>query len=134
MFHVPIYFSDAELIRSAFFLSSEKELIRRFEDNPLSFFDNAALRLLDDTRELAGIPFVLTCSYRSKAYEASKNRSGNSAHTQGCAFDIRVNTPKQRYKIVQAAIVMHWPRIGIAEKFVHLDCSSSLPQHVCWTY
>lgn len=134
MFHVPIYFTEKEFIKSSFFLPAEQDQAKKFADNPISFFDAYALRLLDDTRELAGIPFVLNCSYRSRAYDIAKGRSGNSAHTQGCAFDIRVKNDIQRFKIVQAAIVMHWPRIGVAKDFVHLDCSSSLPQHVCWTY
>ena len=45
--------------------------------------------LLDDLREKAVIPLVLNCAYRSKEHDKAKGRSGNSAHTEGLAVDIR---------------------------------------------
>ena len=44
--------------------------------------------MLDAAREIAGIPFVLNSAYRSKEWDKSKGRTGNSAHTRGLAVDI----------------------------------------------
>lgn len=96
--------------------------------------DASFLSLLDDVREGAGIPLVLNCAYRSKAYEKSKGRSGNSAHTKGKAVDIRCNTSATRYKIVAAALGCGIRRIGIGKTFVHLDDDDTLPQGVIWDY
>ena len=54
--------------------------------------DGGFLALLDKVREKAGIPLVLNCAYRSREWDKSKGRSGNSAHTRGKAVDIRCNT------------------------------------------
>ena len=51
--------------------------------------DQDFLDLLDDLREKAGTPLVLNCAYRSKEHDKAKGRSGNSAHTEGLAVDIR---------------------------------------------
>lgn len=96
--------------------------------------DAAFLALLDEVREAAGIPLVLNCAYRSRAWELSKGRSGNSAHTRGKAVDIRCNTSANRYKIVAAALGCGVRRIGIGKTFVHLDNDESLPQGVIWHY
>ena len=50
------------------------------------------LEYLDAFREFVGIPLVLSCAYRSVAWEKSKGRTGNSAHTRGKAVDIVCNT------------------------------------------
>lgn len=92
------------------------------------------LELLDAVREIAGIPLVLNCAYRSKAREKKMGRSGNSAHTRGLAVDIRCNTSANRYKIVAAALGCGIRRIGIGKTFVHLDNDTSLPQGVMWDY
>lgn len=96
--------------------------------------DPAFLSLLDVVREVAGIPLVLNCAYRSVAYEKRKGRSGNSAHTRGRAVDIRCNTAANRYKIVAAALECGITRIGIGKTFVHLDNDTTLAQRVIWDY
>lgn len=96
--------------------------------------DGAFLSLLDEVRERAGIPLVLNCAYRSSAWDKSKGRSGNSAHTRGKAVDIRCNASVTRYKIVKAALDCGVRRIGIGKSFVHLDNDNSLPQDVIFDY
>lgn len=100
----------------------------------MSEMDDAFLRKLDEVREKAGIPLVLNCAYRSRAYDVSKGRSGNSSHTRGKGVDIRCNTSANRMKIVKAALECGIRRIGIGKTFVHLDMDSSLPQNVMWHY
>ena len=96
--------------------------------------DQDFLNLLDDLREKAGIPLVLSCAYRSKEHDKSKGRSGNSAHTQGLAVDIRCASGPNRMKILQAAIALRIRRIGIDGSFIHVDASKTLPQDTIWTY
>lgn len=96
--------------------------------------DQDFLDLLDDLREKAGIPLVLNCAYRSKEYDKSKGRSGNSAHTQGLAVDIRCASGPNRMKILRAAIALHIRRIGVDGSFIHVDASKTLPQDTVWTY
>lgn len=102
------------------------------EDMEQDFLD-----LLDNIRVTAGIPLVLTCAYRSSAYDKSKDRSGKGAHTFGVAVDIRCNTDSNRYKIISAALKCGVTRIGIGKGFVHIDAGTraqGLSEKVCWTY
>lgn len=94
------------------------------------------LTLLDAIRERAGIPLVLNSAYRSREYERSKGRSGNSAHTLGLAVDIRCYNTATRWRIVKAAMSLGVTRIGIGDTFVHIDTGESrgLPPNVMWTY
>ena len=121
MSYRPRYFSDAEFRRCTPSCSLEQ-------------MDEGFLRLLDQVRETAGIPLVLNCGYRSRVWDLSKGRSGNSAHTRGKAVDIRCNASATRWKIVRAAIDAGIRRIGIGSNFVHLDNDDTLPQCVIWHY
>ncbi len=84
------------------------------------------LRMLDLCRERAGIPFVVTSGFRTKAHHASLRNQGyatveNSPHLLGMAADIRATTSTQRFKILNAAIAVGFTRIGIASDYIHLD-------------
>lgn len=105
-------------------------------DPPCSLQDmnQATMRKADAARRLAGIPFVLNCAYRSKQWDLSKGRTGNSAHTRGRALDFRCNDSKNRYKMVAALQAVGFTRIGIGKTFIHADDDPSLPQNVIWHY
>lgn len=83
--------------------------------------NDTLLSMLDGARHLAGIPFIVNCGYRSKEWEKSNGRSGDSAHVYGLAVDIKCLDSISRFKIVSAAIKSGFPRIGIAKRFIHLD-------------
>ena len=99
------------------------------EDMDQDFID-----LLDDLRAKTGIPLVLHCAYRYQAQAKAKGRSGNSAHTEGLAVDIRCASGPNRMKILRAAIALRIRRIGIDGNFIHVDASKTLPQDTIWTY
>ena len=113
---------------------SEAEFRKCVPACSLQDMDQGFMQTLDALRSLAGIPLVLNCAYRSKAYDLKKGRSGNSAHTRGKAVDIRCNTNSNRSKIVTAALALGITRIGIGRNFVHVDTDRSLPQNVIWHY
>ena len=96
--------------------------------------DEGFLALLDKVRETAGIPFLLSCAYRSVEWDKAHNRTGNSAHTRGKAVDIICHSSATRMKIVKAAIECGITRIGIGKTFIHIDNDSSLPQGVMFDY
>jgi uncharacterized protein YcbK (DUF882 family) len=83
--------------------------------------DQEFLKLMDAIRERAGIPLVTNCAYRSREYDLSKGRSGNSMHTKGIAVDFRCLNCQTRLRIVQAALACGIKRIGQGETFVHID-------------
>ena len=83
---------------------SESEFQRCTPPCSLQDMKQDFMNRLDTVRDVAGIPLVINCAYRSKQYDLSKGRSGNSAHTKGLAVDIRCTTSANAFKIVQAAI------------------------------
>ena len=113
---------------------SESEFKKCVPSCSIEDMDGAFLYLLDEARERAGIPFVLNCAYRPKAWDLAKGRSGNSAHCSGKAVDIRCNTSTNRMKIVQGLLAAGFTRIGIGKTFVHADSDETKPQGVIWHY
>ena len=92
------------------------------------------MTLLDRVREMAGIPLVLNSAFRSVAHEKKMGRNGLSAHTLGCAADIRCTSDSNRFLIINAAIYLGFKRIGIAKSYIHLDNSPTHSQRVSWMY
>ena len=91
------------------------------------------LFVLDEAREIAGIPFIINSAYRSPEHPLSiKNPS--SSHIKGLAVDIKATDSKTRFKIVQALITVGFTRIGIADTFIHVDLDLDKTQNVIWTY
>lgn len=113
---------------------TEREFTRCSPSCSMDDMDIEFMGLLDELREKAGIPLVLNCAYRSKEYDKSKGRSGNSAHTRGKAVDIRCNDSTNRFKIIKAAFELGISRIGIGNGFIHIDNDDTLPQNVIWHY
>ena len=128
------YFTEDEFRRSSFCLPSETSVYATIIQDPISLLDWPTLKKLDQTRDYAGIPFRLSCSYRSRAWDISKGRSGKGAHTKGYAFDIEARTDHQRFLILRAAVLNGWRRIGIAKTYIHLDNDPGLPKEVLWLY
>jgi zinc D-Ala-D-Ala carboxypeptidase len=91
------------------------------------------LSLLDEARELAGIPFNINSAYRSPEHPLSiKNPS--SSHIKGLAVDISINSSRQRFIVLNALISVGFNRIGIAETFIHVDNDTDKSNNVVWTY
>lgn len=91
------------------------------------------LALLDEARELAGIPFNINSAYRSPEHPLSiKNPS--SSHIKGLAVDISINSSRERFIVLNALISVGFNRIGIAETFIHVDNDKDKSNNVVWTY
>lgn len=113
---------------------SEVEFNRCVPSCSMKDMDSSFLELLDRVRESCGIPLILNCAYRSKEWDISKGRNGNSSHCRGKAVDIRCNNSTTAFKIVKAAMDNGISRIGIGNGYVHIDNDESLPQNVIWNY
>ena len=91
------------------------------------------LFVLDEARELAGIPFIINSAYRSPEHPLSIKNPGSS-HIKGLAVDIKATDSKTRFKIVKALIQVGFTRIGIADTFIHVDLDLDKTKNVIWTY
>ena len=91
------------------------------------------LNKLDEAREYAGIPFVINSAYRSPTHPLSI-KNPTSSHIKGLAVDIRCNTSRNRFIVLDALIAVGFNRIGIADNFIHVDLDLSKSDNVIWTY
>ena len=120
------------MITSKYF--KEEEFNRCSPECSLQDMKQTTLSKLDTAREIAGIPFVLTSAYRSPEWDKNKGRSGTGAHTLCQAVDIRCNTSRNRFLVVNALLKAGFRRIGIDKNFIHADDSESHDQEVLWLY
>lgn len=95
--------------------------------------------LLDDARELAGIPFKITSGYRTEEYNKRLMDYGfqasiTSSHLKGLAADIEVKSSEDRFRIIGALVSVGIYRIGIGKDFIHCDIDENKKPNLIWTY
>src|SRR6056297_2398375 len=86
------------------------------------------LELLDEAREHAGIPFVVTSGVRTPERNEAVGGTQSSAHTRGLAADLRAETSRERFLILEALILHGAQRIGVYPTHIHVDVDESLPE------
>ena len=96
--------------------------------------DPAFLKMLDEARELAGIPFHINSGYRTPKHNQRINGSKQSSHMRGLAADVKCVNSRDRFRIVAALIAAGFARIGIHDAFIHCDCDNIKTPGVVWLY
>ena len=76
--------------------------------------DADLLQMLDEARDLAGIPFPLSSAYRCPKRNKAVGGVSTSAHTRGYAVDIRYVDSHSRFAILQALLEVGFRRIELA--------------------
>jgi zinc D-Ala-D-Ala carboxypeptidase len=92
------------------------------------------LLMIDYARNVAGTPFTITSGYRCQEHNANVGGVPSSPHTRGWAADIACDSSSKRFAIINGLIEAGFTRIGIADKFVHVDCDPNKAEEVIWTY
>ena len=99
--------------------------------------DRVFLKLLDQARDRAGVPFKILSGYRTIEHNLLVNGKKNSSHLFGLAADIFLpKNSRDRFLIINALLEVGLNRIGINFKgrFVHVDMDRSKDENVLWTY
>jgi len=89
---------------------------------------------LQDARERANVPFIITSSIRCKSHNQRTGGTMTSAHLTGQAFDILANNVHTRFRILKALLDAGFTRIGIAKDYIHADDDNSKTPKVTWLY
>jgi hypothetical protein len=85
------------------------------------------MKILDQAREIAGVPFPITSGFRTKEQNEKAGGVPNSAHTKGLAVDIQCTDNIKRQKMLWG--LMHFRDklfIEIAGRHLHIDMDSSI--------
>ena len=90
-------------------------------------------RMLERTRQHAGIPMVISGSLRPRR---GRRKSAHFKDKEGKyhGVDIKCRDSRSRYLIVNAALRVGFNRIGIYDKHIHLDnaMGKGFDQYVVW--
>lgn len=92
------------------------------------------LKMIDEARDIAGVPFVINSGYRTVAHNTEVGGTVTSSHLTGCAADIAVRNSSQRFRIMAALIAVGFTRMGIGETFIHCDNDTVKTPGVAWLY
>ena len=92
--------------------------------------DAGLLRMLDEARALAGIPFSLSSAFRCAKHNKAVGGVADSAHTHGYAVDIKCTSSHYRFRIISALLEAGFRRIESGPTWVHVDNDPAKPQDV----
>jgi uncharacterized protein YcbK (DUF882 family) len=103
-----------------------------FSDAEVKGLNRDLVVMLVNTREVAGIPILITSGLRTcSANQAAMGVEG-SAHLKGLAVDMACEESISRYKLLKALLLAGFNRIGIYSKHLHADIDKDKPQNVIW--
>lgn len=91
----------------------------------------STLKMLDEAREFAGVPFPINSGVRTFAHNKHIGGVANSSHLGGWAADIGV-TPATRDQVLYGVRKAGFIRIGIYPTFIHVDNDPSKPAPATW--
>lgn len=94
------------------------------------------VRHLDMLRTDLGFPLIITSGFRTPKHNKEVGGVDSSAHEKGWAADIAAPSARIKFLIVATILKRSYPiqRIGVGDRFVHLDMDPSLPAPRLWTY
>lgn len=87
--------------------------------------DPNLIDVLDEARDFARRPFVITSGYRCPIHNLAVGGSPTSSHLKGYAADIACTDTTDRYMIVKALIRARASRIEVASSWIHVDVDTS---------
>lgn len=90
--------------------------------------------LLDQVRELAGVPLIVSSGSRCPKHNKAENGSPRSSHLIGLAVDVQVRDSRSRYLVMSVLQSLGIQRIGVAKSFIHFDIDRNKPNKVLWVY
>tara|TARA_R100000951_G_scaffold85808_1_gene73529 strand:+ start:809 stop:1201 length:393 start_codon:yes stop_codon:yes gene_type:complete len=99
-----------------------------------SYMDDDFLSMLDNAREIAGIPFKINSGYRTIEHNDKVGGKPNSSHIVGKAVDIAIKGSRERWIILESLMQAGFNRFGLAKTFIHVDSDDYKDPDVVWTY
>jgi uncharacterized protein YcbK (DUF882 family) len=85
-------------------------------------------------REKLGDNIFINSGFRTSYRNRNVGGAEKSAHKEGLAADIKCTNNEQRYFVIKAALDCGFNRIGISNRFIHVDCKHSKRENLIWLY
>ena len=100
----------------------------------LETMDKTHMYMLNQARDLAGIPFVVNSGRRCEQHNKAEGGRATSSHLLGFASDLLAKSSRARFLIVRALIVVGFCRIQINFKkgYVHVDNDPAKIKQLLW--
>ena len=108
-------------------------MAKHFLPEEIAGLDLKLVAMLDEARDIAGVPFVITSGKRTEAENSGAQGVKNSAHIRGLAVDLQCLDATSRFFMLVGLIQAGFRRVGCYDRHLHADCDESLPQNVTWT-
>lgn len=89
---------------------------------------------LERVRSALCAPVRIVSGARCAARNAAVGGKPRSAHLTGHAADLAAGSGAERLRLVEAALAAGFRRIGVADSFIHVDVSPTLPAPSLWVY
>lgn len=83
--------------------------------------------MLDEAREIACVPFIITSGFRTSTHNKEVGGVENSAHLSGLAVDIKCLDSSDRFDIIRGLLGAKFQRIGVYENHIHADIDYEKP-------
>jgi hypothetical protein len=100
------------------------------QDPKMVGLSNTLMQMLDDAREIAGIPFIITSGIRTQEENAELDMPNSKGHLDGFDVDILCLDSIQAFLIVLGAYKAGFKRIGHGTRHIHLDIRQDATQNV----
>lgn len=110
----------------------EAKVAKYFSDDEVKGLEPKLVEMLDQARESAGVPIIITSGWRSPESNDSAGGVKDSAHTTGKAVDVRA--PNDEYGKQVAFGLGHagFQRAGFYDKHIHVDIDDTKPTPAKW--
>jgi len=104
------------------------------EGSGIANMDHDFVRILDKVREIYGRPIRINSGYRSIERNRLVGGAERSSHLYGVAADLGCDNSRDRHDLLQAIISVGITRMGIHDKFIHVDIDQQKSSNVTWLY
>lgn len=117
----------AEAFRLLKTLEKPMKKYKYFSDKEIKGVNPEFVQILDQSREIAGVPFPITSGFRTKEQNEKAGGVPNSAHTKGLAVDIQCTDNIKRQKMLWGLMQFRDKLfIEVAGRHLHVDMDSSI--------
>lgn len=85
---------------------------------------------LDAARGIAGIPFIITSSYRCEKHNKEVGGVEKSSHLKGLAADIAYKDARELFLIIKGLMFAGFTRMHIGPAYIHVDIDMFKAQRI----